>query len=413
MIPESLREQVHNCIRCGLCMSTCTVYKQLCFEGASPRGKIQLIKKILQGTLEPSAHFSRILSTCLLCETCTVTCPSGVQLDRIMKSMRAELIARFSLPWEKRILFHLLSGRHLLPFSMFWGRTLENPLRFLLPKSGQMGTIPFARIPHLNARPLISQYPEVVSAPGRRLGRVLYFVGCATNYLFENVGHSLIRVLNRIGVEVIIPKGQMCCGFPICLAGARKVALKNIRHNLKVFDPTSADAIIVDCATCGAALKKEIPHILQEMGEGEAAETAQRLGEKVLDCSQYLSRFDLVDPLQALPGRVTYHDPCHLLRTQGVKEEPRAILKAIPDMDLVEMEAADVCCGGAGTFQLDHPELASAITGKKIGTIRDTRADLVATGCPGCRLQIHGNLGDDPIRVVHPVELLALALKRK
>lgn len=410
MIPEELKEQVHNCIRCGLCMSTCPVYKQLFFEGASPRGKIQLIKKVLEGKLEPSANFARLLGTCLLCETCTVTCPSGVQLDRLMKAMRAELLSRFSLPWEKRTLFNLLSGSRLLPFCMFWGRTLENPLRFLLPSQGRVGTIPFSKLPRLNARPLISQYPEVVRPDGARVGRVLYFVGCATNYLSENVGRSVIAILSRLGVEVIIPRGQMCCGFPICLAGARKAALKNIRRNLQVFDPTTVDAVIVDCATCGAALKEEYPRVLEEMGEGKAAEAARRLGQKVLDISQYLSRFDLGKNLRPVESRVTYHDPCHLLRTQKVKEEPRSLLKGIPGLEFVEMEGADLCCGGGGTFQVEHPEVAAGITANKIQAILETRADLVATGCPGCRLQIHGNLKDDRIRVVHPVELLALAL---
>jgi glycolate oxidase iron-sulfur subunit len=386
------------------------VYRQLWFEGASPRGKIQLIKKVLEGQLEVSEHFGRLLGTCLLCETCSVTCPSGVQLDRIMKSMRAELLKTFSVSWEKRAIFQLLSSSHLLPLLMFWGRTLENPLRLLLPKNGQAGTIPYSRIPRLNAKPLIRQFPEVVTVDGQPEGRVLYFVGCATNYMFENVGRSLIRVLNRLGIEVIIPKGQMCCGFPICLAGARTTALKNIRYNLDLFAPSNVDAIIVDCATCGAALKHEYPKLLEEMGEEEAAATARSLAQKVQDISQYLSRFELTKHLKSFDGRVTYHDPCHLVRTQGIKEEPRRLIESIPGMELVEMEGAEVCCGGGGTFQLDHPELASEITGKKIQNIRDTQADLVATGCPGCRLQIFGNLKEERIKVVHPAELLAQAL---
>lgn len=410
MIPEELKEQVYHCIRCGLCMNTCPVYRQLAFEGVSPRGKVQLIKKILEGKLEPSANFYRLMGTCLLCETCSVNCPSGVKLDRLMKTMRAELLSKFRLPWEKRTLFHLLSGSRLLPFSMFWGRTLENPLRFFLPRNGKMGTIPFSRLPRLNARPLLSRYPEVVPPVGPRVGRVLYFVGCATNYLSENVGRGVIHTLTRLGVEVVLPRGQMCCGFPICLAGARRAALKNIRRNLKVFDPADADAVIVDCATCGAALKKEYVQILTEMGEEEDSETARRLGLKVLDISQYLSSFDLEKHLRAVPGRVTYHDPCHLLRTQGVRMEPRNLLRRIPGMELVEMEGADVCCGGGGTFQLEHPEVAAGITRNKIQAIMETEANLVATGCPGCRLQIHGHLEDDRIRVLHPIELLAAAM---
>jgi glycolate oxidase iron-sulfur subunit len=323
--------------------------------------------------------------------------------------MRAEVVAKFKLPWQKRAVHHLLSGARLLPFAMYWGRTLETPLRSLLAKDGKMGTIPSSKLPRLNSKPLLSQYPETASPAGPPVGRVLYFVGCATNYFSENVGRALIRVLNTLGVEVIIPGGQMCCGFPICLAGARKPALKNIRRNLEVFDPKEADAVIVDCATCGAALKHEYAHILEEMGED--AEAACELGRKVMDISQYLANFELDKYLRPIEGRVTYHDPCHLLRTQNVKEEPRELLRKIPNLEFVEMAGADVCCGGGGAFQFEHADLSAGITRNKVRTIVETGANLVATGCPGCRLQIHGNLEDKSVQVVHPIELLAMAMK--
>jgi glycolate oxidase iron-sulfur subunit len=408
MIAEELREEVHNCIKCGLCLTSCPVYKQLYYEGASPRGTVQLIKKILEGKLEPSENFHRLLFTCLLCETCTVNCPSGLKVDRLMKAMRAEMLDRFGLRWQKKMLFNLLTGSRLLPFFLFWGKTLGNSFLSLLPEESKMGTIPYSRLPRLNSKPLRNQYPEVIPAAERK-GRILYFTGCATHYLFENVGRSVIRILQRLGVEVIIPPEQMCCGLPIFLSGARKMALKNIQRNVEIFNRKDVEAIIVDCATCGAALKKEYAHILEEMGEN--AEAAREMGGKVRDISQYLAPFDLEPFLGPVKARVTYHDPCHLLRSQGVKEEPRNLLRRIPDLELVEMAGADVCCGGGGTFQWEHPEVASGITGKKIQAIRETRAGLVASGCPGCRLQIHGNLGEETIRVVHPVEVLAESLK--
>ncbi|MBI5966902.1 MAG: hypothetical protein HY882_03445 [Deltaproteobacteria bacterium] len=271
-----------------------------------------------------------------------------------------------------------------------------------------MGTIPYAKLPQLNPKSWRDQYPEVVAVAEPK-AKVLYFTGCATNYLFEEVGHAVIDVLQRLGVEVIIPREQRCCGLPIFLAGARKMALKNIWKNLELFNREDVDTVIVDCATCGAALKKEYAHILEEMGE--SAEAPRALGRKVLDISQYLLRFELEEFLQPIRARVTYHDPCHLLRSQGVKEEPRSLLRRIPGLEFVEMAEADVCCGGGGTFQWEHPDIASGISRKKVKSIRETRASFVASGCPGCRLQIYGNLGDEPIRVVHPVELLAKALR--
>ncbi len=405
MISEQLRDEVHKCIKCGLCMNACPVYKQLYFEGASPRGKVQLIKKVFDAELEPSENFHNLLFTCLLCETCSVNCPSGLKIDRLLKGMRAELKNRFGLPWQKRMLFHLLSSSRLLPFAMFWGRTLGTSLLSIFAKNGKLGTIPYAKIPSLNSAPFIKQHPEIVSPDRQKKGRVAYFVGCATNYLFENVGKSVITVLTRLGVEVVIPKKQMCCGLPIFLSGARDMALNNIQANLRTFGQGNFDAVIVDCATCGSALKKEYIHILEEMGQN--TEAAAALSSKVLDISEYLSRLDIGKNLGPVQGRVTYHDPCHLVRSQAVKQEPRELLKNIPGLEFVEMVGADACCGGGGSFQWEHPDIASGITGNKIKAIRDTQANLVASGCPGCRLQIHGNLGSDSIRVVHPVELLA------
>lgn len=408
MIAKNLQEEVYNCIKCGLCLTPCPVYKQLLFEGASPRGKVQLIKNILEGKLEPSENFRRLLFTCLLCETCTANCPSGLKVDRLMKAMRAELVATFGLPWQKRMLFNLLTGDRLLPFFLFWGRALGNSTLALFPGDKKLGTIPYSKLPRLNRKSLRDQYPAIIPAVEGR-GRVFYFTGCATNYLFENVGRAVIDILSKLGVEVVIPKGQKCCGLPIFLSGARKMALKNIRKNLALFNPDEVDAVIVDCATCGAALKKEYAHILEEMGENP--EPAKRLSRKIMDISQYLVQFDLKKVLQPLPARVTYHDPCHLLRSQGVKEEPRNLLREIPGLEFIEMAGADVCCGGGGTFQWEHPDVSTGITAKKISSIKETGADLVASGCPGCRLQIHGNLNDKGIEVVHPVEILAKALR--
>jgi glycolate oxidase iron-sulfur subunit len=408
MIPPALQEEVYNCIKCGLCMTPCPVYKQLYFEGASPRGKVQLIKKILEGKLEPSARFHQILFTCLLCETCTVNCPSGLKVDRLLKAMRAEIVRRFGLPWQKRFLFSMLSSERLLPFFMYWARVLDNPLRGVLPGDRRLGTIPLAKFPRLNARPLRHQYPERIAVQNPK-AHVLYFTGCGTNYLFENVGHAVIKALNRLGFEVMIPREQMCCGLPIFLSGARTLARKNIQNNIALFHRSDADAIVVDCATCGAALKKEYPRILEEMGE--SPKDAQAMSQKVFDISQFLAGEDFQNLLKPFEDRVTYHDPCHLLRSQGVKEEPRRLLRAIPGLDFQEMAGADVCCGGGGSFQWEHPEVAAGITAQKVKAIQETGAQWVASGCPGCRLQIHGNLEREDIRVVHPVELVARCLE--
>ncbi|MDD2737168.1 MAG: (Fe-S)-binding protein [Desulfuromonadaceae bacterium] len=409
MIAEDLLEEVHKCNKCGACLSSCQVFKQLNYESGSPRGKVQLIKKILAGKLEPSENFNKILFTCLLCESCTVTCPSGLKIDRLMKAMRSELVKKYGQNWQKQGAFKLLANNKLLSLSMFFGRTLEKPLRSFMAKDATVGTLKISQLPSLNKIPLRDQFPEVIRSNNGSNGRVLYFTGCATNYMYENVGQAVIKILNRLGVEVSIPKDQMCCSLPIFLSGARDQAIKNIKNNIVMFKREDVDAIIVDCATCGAALKNDYVHILEEMGED--AGPARSMAASVKDISEYLQGFDLKEIFKPINVRVTYHDPCHLLRSQGVKNEPRELLKQIPGLDFVEMVGADTCCGGGGSFQLQHPNISSEITSRKITSIMNTEASIVASGCSGCRLQISGNLKVETVQVVHPVELLAKALK--
>jgi glycolate oxidase iron-sulfur subunit len=405
MITKELKEEVYKCIKCGLCLTPCPVYNLLRFEGVSPRGRVQLIKKILEGKTELSENFQSLLFTCLLCETCTANCPSGLKTDRLMKIMRSEIQERLRPDWPKGMLGNLLRDKHRLPFFLFCERTRENLFSSQEGKSGLLADCELARP---DSKALRQQVPEVNPVPEPK-GKVLYFTGCATNYFFPNVGKSVIKVLNRLGMEVILPRGQMCCGLPLFQAGGRKKALKNIRENLKLFNRKDVDAVVVDCAACGAALKKEYALILEEMGED--AKPAKELAGKVMDISQILARYDLGKWLKPVPGRVTYHDPCHLGRSQGIREEPRNLLRRIPGLELVEMAGADACCGGGAALPWEHPDVASGIGRNKVQSIRETRATVVASGCPWCRRQIGENLGQDPIRVLHPIEVIAEALQ--
>ncbi|MBM4332278.1 MAG: (Fe-S)-binding protein [Deltaproteobacteria bacterium] len=407
MISKTIREEVYNCIKCGICLTPCPVYKQRLMEPFSPRGKVQLIRNILEGRLNLSENFIRILFTCLLCETCTVNCPSGLKVDFLMKAMRTEVIDKFGLSEEKKVLFEFLTGQRPLPANPFREGALNNILTALFPIKGKAGTDPFNKSLHPNGQSFLNMVSEVIKVPQPK-GRVLYFTGCATNYLDGAVGRATVDVLSRLGVEVIIPKEQLCCGLPIFFAGDPKMALPNILKNVALFNRQDVDAVVVECATCGAALKKEYPHILREMGE--KTDKALALSQKVMDISQYLMRFDFGGMLRPVPGRVTYHDPCHLLRSQGVKNEPRSLLRKIPELEFAEMDGADVCCGGGGIFQWEHPEISEGITARKIENIENTGATFVATGCPSCRLQISGNLKKDGLEVVHPVQLLARSL---
>ena len=202
---------------------------------------------------------------------------------------------------------------------------------------------------------------------------------------------------------------------PIFLSGARREALTNVEKNLAVLDRDDVDAIVVDCATCGGGLKKSIPHLMEDLGLD--AEKAHRIAAKVKDVTEivaeHIEHLELVRTTTGDKIEVTYHDPCHLVRSMGVSREPRAVLEALEDLRLVEMVGSDQCCGGAGSFQFEHVEMSAAVTGRKKENIRSTGASLVATGCPGCRLTLSGNLYEttDPL-VVHTIELVAARMRR-
>jgi glycolate oxidase iron-sulfur subunit len=233
--------------------------------------------------------------------------------------------------------------------------------------------------------------------------------------VYEDVGDAVVEVLGRLGIEVIIPRNQVCCSAPMFLNGAVREALPNITRNLDILDLPDADAIVVDCATCAAALKKGIPDLLEDLGQD--TEKARRVAAKVRDVSQIVAeRVEELDLEDSPPGEilsVTYHDPCHMVRGLGVTAEPRKILRSLPGTRFVEMEGAAECCGGGGTYQFEHVELSAGITSAKKANIRASGAEVVATGCPGCRVTLTGNLSDDSDpQVTHTVQILAGRLKK-
>jgi len=234
--------------------------------------------------------------------------------------------------------------------------------------------------------------------------------------MYADVGRSVLQVLAKLGIEVIIPRDQVCCSAPLFLNGAVKKALPNILKNLEILDRVDADAIVVDCATCGAALKKGIPDLLEDLGVD--TERASRVAGKVRDISQIVS--ERVDELHiestrsSEPLTVTYHDPCHLVRGMGIAAEPRALIRSLPQVKLAEMEGANECCGGGGFYQFDKVDLSRGITSRKIENIRSTGAKVVLTGCPGCRLTLAGNISEsEDIEVLHTIQLLSRYLSRK
>jgi glycolate oxidase iron-sulfur subunit len=268
------------------------------------------------------------------------------------------------------------------------------------------------QLPPVPRRPLRGRLPEVTPpAPGTgraaKPQRVGFFLGCAQNLLFAAESEASVRVLARNGCEVVVPRDVQCCGMPAIGYGRQDEMRAMARHNIAVFEKWDVDVIVTDCATCGSTLK-EYGHYLAQ--DPEWADRAVAFSHKARDVSEFLAQIPLERPGGRVEGRVTYHDPCHLVRGQGVATQPRQLLELIDGLELVEMEEADWCCGSAGSQLITHYKDSLAILERKIDNVEATRADYVASGCPGCQMQLSVGLkrrGLAPkMQVVHPVLLL-------
>ena len=419
MDPQEMKKtkaMVDRCNKCGLCTTACPVYQQVLIEAANPRGRIQLVKYFLEGKTPMTKRFKEIIQTCLLCETCVVNCPSGIRHDQVFNDIRAELVDQYGLDWKKRFVFQLLTHESLLHSSMIFAKLGRNWLVEKLAKTMRIGNIPAGRLPMVNSKPFRDQFDGVIRPDGEAKGRVFYFTGCFTNYFAGDVGQAVVNVLKQLQVEIEMPASQDCCGIAAILSGEGDLPLKTVEKNIATLARAEVDAVLVDCATCGAAFKKEYIDLLKRKGLDTTQ--AEILKGKTQDVMEYVAaridRLPLPKNYKGKKIRVTYHDPCHLVRAQGISAAPREILKALPQFEYVEMEEANTCCGGGGSFQFDFPGVSKGITEKKIKRIRETGARIVVTGCPGCRTTIGGNMDEqDRIAVLHPMQLLDMALSGK
>ncbi len=416
MDTQETKNMVDRCNKCGLCISACPTYQQILTEGASPRGRVQQVKNYLEGNVDLSKRFKEIILSCLLCETCVVNCPSGVRHDEIFTDLRGELVKKYGLNWKKRLIYTLLTNEKFLHSTTVFAKLGRNWLVETFAKGMRIGNIPMGKLPMVNPKPFRDQFDGVIRPDGEPKGRVFYFTGCFTNYFAGDVGQAVVNVLKKLGLEIEIPSEQDCCGIAVILSGEEDLPLKNVEKNISMLTRAEVDAVLVDCATCGAAFKKEYIALLKRKGMDTSQ--AEVLKKRTFDVMEYVAARidDLPLPKNGFKNKIkiTYHDPCHLVRAQGVSEAPRKILKALPQFEYVEMEEANACCGGGGSFQFDFPGVSKEITEKKIKNIRETGASVVVTGCPGCRVTIGGNMEDqDRISVLHPLQLLDWALSGK
>lgn len=421
MYPEEIMlKETEKCSRCGACVSHCPVFREVLQETYSSRGKVEVAKAILEGTIPYSHYTEDLFNKCLLCLTCKMNCPAGVDQSKVILGVRAQLAKKMRLPLSKKVAFkYLLKNRSRFAKAL---KAFSYLQMFTPPKGdGTLRHLPFflsafgegRLIPDLSAVPLRRQFPSVISSSqGAAKMRVGFFTGCFIDFVDPAIGRSLIRVLTRHGIEVIFPKEQTCCGIPVFMSGDLEDGLDLLKTNLKAFAPYKLDAVVVACATCGTALKESY----KILGSGESQELVDRVNafsEQVMDISEFLTqKIELGKFEEKLIQKVTYHDPCHLNRSQGITVQPRQILKNLPGITLVEMRDPQRCCGGGGSFSFYNYELSKQISQKKVKDIEETGAATVVTGCPGCMLQLKDQLTQKklPLKVKHLIQVVDEAI---
>ena len=412
------QQQLARCIRCGTCRSVCPVFRETGNESATARGKVKLIDAVVRGQLELTPGLAERMSRCLLCKACASGCPSGVRTDELFLTARGALAERNGLPIAKRLAFTGLGYRRLFHLGLRMGAVFQRVAFREAP--GGRGFVPRVPLPSagLHQRrviPRLARKPLPVRLRGlaplaKPRATVAFFPGCMLTYVYPEAGEAVVEVLRANGVEVVVPEALFCCGTPAFTSGDVAAGRHLAARNVATLAAQRCDAIVTGCASCGEALQHGYGLLVEDRATRERWE---ELSGKVRDVSEYLALIGPSAPVGRVAARVTYHDPCHLVRGMGVSREPRELLRSIPGVELIELKDAARCCGSGGTFSLAHYELSRAINDAKLDDAEKTGAEILVTGCPACRMHITDGLVQrgSGMQVVHTAELVARAYR--
>jgi glycolate dehydrogenase iron-sulfur subunit len=419
-----LREIVNDCVHCGFCLTVCPTYQLWGEEMDSPRGRIYLISQLLDGA-EASAAAASHLDLCLGCMACVPACPSGVRYDRLIeaarawatdaepaqpvtslpprtarqRALRAAIFATFPYPGRLKVMTGpLRAAQRTGADRLLRGRLAERLAPEVAAALRVAPSGPARREPH-------GRMPGFVSARGKRRAVVGMLTGCVQQVFFPHVNRATARVLAQEGCDVLIPASQGCCGALSLHDGRRAEAQAFARRLIETFERARVDAIVVNSAGCGSAMK-EYADLLRD--DPAWAERATVQAAKVADFSEFLARIGPAATRHPLDLTAAYHDACHLASAQRITAQPRALLAGIPDLIVAEVPDAGICCGSAGIYNLVQPEAAKELGARKAASVASTAADLVVSGNPGCALQIASALATagQPKPVAHLAEVL-------
>jgi len=415
--PEELQQYILLCNRCGTCQDVCPTYKMTGRENDVARSRIRLARLVLEGKYrwEEDQELIDAMKSCLLCKACVSNCPSGVPTDQIMVQARNEInkvkgISAFNKIVYRGVFSHPNRVAILGNLARFYQNSFASSL---VRKSGFLKLFKdYGKaeqlLPVMPKKNLHEELSNVLHPIARPKLSVIYFTGCAVNIFYSRFGKASIDVLQKNNIQVHVPNVS-CCGGPHLSGGDFEEARRLAEKNIDMLMELKPDAILTDCATCSGVLK----------GYGELCADSSRIGRKaaefsslIKDISEFLVDANLSTSYRRLDASVTFHDPCHLSRGQGLTTPPRQLLQQIPGLRLIEMSDAEMCCGGAGSYGALQPGMSRKILERKMANFAKSGADYLATSCPACAMQLEYGLRRHAIagEVVHPVELLSQTL---
>ena len=412
-----------DCVKCGKCIPVCTIHNVNADEVTSPRGFIDLLGAYKRGNLELDKTAKDIFESCFLCTACVEVCPKSLPTDMIIEQVRSDIAKKFGIAWYKKAFFLLLRHRWLndLAFKLGWVfQTCGFKIKADIDSMHSRFNIPMLKadrlLPSLRKTSFLNAYPENIDNGGKR--KVAIFIGCLGNYNYRNIGDSLLEILEHLGIDAFLAKSQKCCSAPAYFTGDFDTVDHNAKFNIEYFEKFADDveAILVPEATCSAMLKIDYEHYFHDQPEWK--ERARKVMKKVFMATEWLQNHTELESILAKKKQntkiVTYHDPCHARKMQGIHEEPRSLIRQ--NYKIVEMSDPNSCCGFGGvTMQSEKYHFAKAAGAPKAAMIKETKADVVSAECSACRMQINASMNYAEVETVfkNPIELIADALREK
>jgi glycolate oxidase iron-sulfur subunit len=417
-----------DCIKCGKCIPVCTIHQIHPDETTSPRGFIDLLGAYERGDLPLDKNAKDIFESCFLCTNCVDVCPNSLATDMVIEEVRADIADKFGIAWFKRIIFYLFEHRKVMDMAMKLGFIFKTcAFKEDQEKGGLLARfrLPMVHknrlIPSLSKVSFLNSHPEHIPAqdPQTSTQRVVLFIGCLANYNYLGIGESLVKILKDLNIEVFIPKDQKCCGAPAYFTGAIDSVERMTKANIEYFESfmEEYDAMLIPEATCSAMMTHDWAIFFQNHDMPEWEERAKRVAKKMHMATQWLDnntplRQQLKERGKQFEHAITYHDPCHAKKVQGVYQEPRNLLAQ--NYPLIEMSDSDRCCGFGGvTMQTEKFHFAQLAGVPKAKMIDETNATYVSAECSACRVQLSEALNHAESKVVfkNPLELIAEGLR--